>query len=116
VELRTLERVEHGSTTPVPRTSGSGRSGVRAHRQEAGQPRSGVTQVAQQLGVNPETLLNWVNEANVDDGQRPGVPSAVRVRIAELELENRELRRANDILKAASAFFARELDPRLPRS
>ncbi len=89
---------------------------VRAHRQEAGQPRSGVTQVAQQLGVNPETLRNWVNEADVDDGQRPGVPSAERLRIAELERENRELRRANDILKAASAFFARELDPGLPRS
>ena len=89
---------------------------VRAHRQESGQPRSGVTQIAQQLGVNPETLRNWINEADVDDGQRPGVPSVERVRIAELERENRELRRANDILKAASAFFARELDPRLPRS
>ena len=89
---------------------------VRAHRQEIGQPRGGVSSVAQQLGVNPETLRNWVNEADVDDGQRPGVPSAERARIADLERENRELRRANDILKAASAFFARELDPRLPRS
>ena len=89
---------------------------VRAHRQETGQPRSGVTQVAQQLGVNPETLRNWVNEADVDDGQRPGVPAAERARIAELERENRELRRANEILKAASAFFARELDRRLPKA
>ena len=89
---------------------------VRAHRQETGQPRGGVSSVAQQLGVNAETLRNWVNEADVDDRQRPGVPSVERARIAELEREVRELRRANDILKAASAFFARDLDPRLPRS
>jgi transposase len=55
-------------------------------------------------------LRNWVAQAEVDDGQRPGVPSAERQRIAELEREVRELRRANDILKAASAFFAAELD------
>ncbi len=66
--------------------------------------------------VNPETLRNWVNEADIDDGQRAGVPSEERARIVELERENRELRRANDILKAASAFFARDLDPRMPRS
>ena len=63
---------------------------VRAHRQETGQPRAGVTHVAQQLGVNPETLRNWVNEADVDDGQRPGVPADERARIAELEREVRE--------------------------
>ncbi len=78
---------------------------VRAVQQETGQPRTGVTRVAQQLGMNPETLRNWVNEADVDDGQRPAVPSEERARIAELERENRELRRANEILKAASAFF-----------
>ncbi len=89
---------------------------VRARRQETGQPRSGVTQVAQQFGVNAETLRNWVNEADVDDGQRPGVPSSERARIAELERENRELRRANEILKAASACFAQELDPTRRRS
>jgi transposase len=50
----------------------------------------------------------------VDGGSRPGTTSAERERIRELERENRELRRANEILKAASAFFARELDPRLP--
>ncbi len=51
--------------------------------------------------MHPETLRNWVNEADVDDGQRPGVPSQERTRIAELEREVRELRRANEILKAA---------------
>ena len=51
----------------------------------------------------------------VDHGQRPGVTSSERERVRELERENRELRRANEILKAASVFFARELDPRLPK-
>ena len=66
--------------------------------------------VAEQLGINKETLRNWINQAEVDDGQRPGIPAMERQRIAELEREVRELRRANEILKAASAFFAAELD------
>jgi len=57
-----------------------------------------------------------VRRAQIDGGQRPGVTSEQQERIRELERENRELRRANEILKAASAFFARELDPRLPKS
>ena len=60
-------------------------------------------------------MRSRVRQAEVDRGQRPGVSSEERRRIAELERENRELRRANEILKAASAFFARELDPRPPR-
>jgi transposase len=74
-----------------------------------------ITRVARQLGVGAESLRTWVRQAEVDGGRRPGVTSEERRRIAELEREVRELRRANDILKAASAFFARELDPRLPR-
>ena len=74
-----------------------------------------VSRIARQLGVGHETLRRWVRQAEIDKGQRPGSTSAERQRITELERENRELRRANDILKAASAFFARELDPRLPR-
>ena len=65
--------------------------------------------------LNPETLRNWVEKAEIDSGQRPGTTSDDKKRIAELEKEVRELRRANEILKAASAYFARELDPRLPR-
>jgi transposase-like protein len=61
--------------------------------------------------INPETLRNWVEKAEIDSGQRPGSTSDDKKRIAELERENRELRRANEILKAASAYFARELDP-----
>jgi transposase len=55
-------------------------------------------------------LRGWIRQAEIDGGQRPGVPTAERQRIAELERENRELRRANEILKAASAYFAAELD------
>jgi transposase len=79
-------------------------------RQQTGQRAGAIARVADQLGINRETLRNWVAQAEVDDGQRPGVPTAERQRIAELEREVRELRRANDILKAASAFFAAELD------
>jgi transposase len=74
-----------------------------------------IPRVARQLGVGTESLRGWVKQSEVDTGRRAGVPSAEAARIVELERENRELRRANDILKAASAFFARELDPRLPR-
>ncbi len=74
-----------------------------------------VTQVAHQLGIGPESLRTWVHQAEVDRGRRPGVTTADQQRIGELERENKELRRANEILKSASAFFARELDPRSPR-
>jgi transposase len=75
-----------------------------------------ITRVARQLGVGTESLRGWVRQAEVDGGRRPGVISEERRRIAELERDNRELRRANEILKAAASFFARELDPRPPRS
>jgi transposase len=88
---------------------------VQEWRRERHQMSGGVSEVARQLGVNKETLRNWVNEHDVDAGVRPGTTTADRERIAQLERENRELRRANEILKAASAFFARELDPRPPR-
>ena len=84
-------------------------------RAESGGGRGAVAQVGRQLGINPETLRNWVSQAEVDSGDRPGTTTEDRKKIAELERENRELRRANEILKAASAYFARELDPRYPR-
>ena len=74
-----------------------------------------VGRIAGQLGIGVETLRTWVRQAETDGGRRPGVPTEPQRRLAELERENRELRRANEILKAAAAFFARELDPRLPR-
>jgi transposase len=83
---------------------------------ESGERQGAVSRVARQLGIGTESLRNWVKQADIDSGKRPGVTSAEQQRIAELERENRELRRANDILKAAASFFARELDPRLPKS
>ena len=79
-------------------------------RQQTGERIGAIARVADQLGINRESLRNWVRQAEVDDGQRPGVTTAEQRRIAELEREVRELRRANEILKAASAYFAAELD------
>lgn len=77
--------------------------------------RSGaLRRVGDQLGVNPETLRNWVQQAEIDAGERPGTTTAEAKRIAELEREVKELRRANEILKTASAFFAAaELDRKI---
>ncbi len=66
--------------------------------------------IGEQLGIHPETLRNWVTQAEVDAGDRPGTTTSDAQRLAELEREVRELRRANAILKSASAFFAAELD------
>ena len=84
-------------------------------REESGQQQGSIARVADRLGVNRETLRNWVRQAEVDAGKRPGTSTVDAQRIAELEREVRELRRANEILKAAAGFFARELDPRLPK-
>jgi transposase-like protein len=70
--------------------------------------------VGELLDVKPETLRGWIERAEIDAGERAGVPSPVEARIKDLERENAELRRANEILKTASAFFAAaELDRRL---
>ena len=74
-----------------------------------------ITSIAGKCGMTPETLRKWVRRAEVDAGRRTGLTTDERKRLQELERENRELRRANEILKAASAFFARELDPHPPR-
>lgn len=84
-------------------------------RRETGSTRGSLRRVGEHLGISSETIRNWVRQAEVDDGQRPGMTTAEHERIRELERENRELRRANEILKAASSFFAKELDPKLPR-
>lgn len=69
-----------------------------------------IRRIADQLGVHPEALRVWVKQVETDDGMRPGTTSAEAARIAELEREVRELRRANQILKSAASFFAAELD------
>jgi transposase len=70
-----------------------------------------ICAVAQKLGIgSAETLRKWVRQAEVDAGTRPGVTSEESAEVKRLKRENAELRRANEILKAASAFFAAELD------
>jgi transposase len=69
-----------------------------------------VKRIADQLGVHPEALRTWVSRAERDEGLRPGPTTAEAARLAELEREVRELRRANQILKSAASFFAAELD------
>ena len=73
-----------------------------------------IGSIASKLGMTPETLRKWVRRAETDQGLRPGLSTSERERLRELERENRELRRANEILKAAAAFFGAELD-RQPR-
>ncbi len=86
---------------------------VREHRDEHASEWAAIESVATKLGMTPEPLRQWLRRDGIDRHQRPGVTSGERDRIRELERENRELRRANEILKAASAFFARELDPQV---
>jgi transposase-like protein len=83
---------------------------VRQLRVELGTSHGTVQRVAEQLGYGVESVRMWVAQADIDDGERPGVTTAEAARIKKLEQENRELRRANAILKSASAFFAAELD------
>jgi len=89
------------------------RMAVDARRDPVSRP-GALQRVGEQLGINPETLRGWVSQAEVDAGARAGTTTAEARRVAELERENRELRRANEILRTASAFFAAaELDRRL---
>ena len=73
-----------------------------------------VLRIGPRVGVNPDTLRGWVKQADIDVGHRPGTSTAEAGKVKDLEREVRELKRANEILLAASSFFARELDPRLP--
>jgi len=80
-------------------------------RPEHGTDTAAMTKVAQLLGVTTaETVRKWVRQHEIDDGQRAGVTSEESAEVKRLKRENAELRRANSILKAASAFFAAELD------
>ena len=75
---------------------------------------SAIVSIAEKIGCTTETLRRWVRRAETDSGCRGGLTSVERERLKELERENRELRRANDILRTASAYFAQaELDRRL---
>jgi len=87
---------------------------VLEHQGDYGSQWEAICSIAEKFGTTSETMRRWVRQAEVDDGARPGVSATEAKRIKDLERENRELRRANEILKSASAFFARELDPRPP--
>ena len=87
---------------------------VQEHRGEYPSLWAAVESIAPKIGCVPQTLLEWIKREEVDGGQREGLSTSERERIKALEREVKELRRANDILKTASAFFAQaELDRRL---
>ena len=82
----------------------------------ARESQNSISQVARDLGMHPETLRLWVRQDEANDGSRADrLASAEREELVTLRRENRDLRRANEILKAASVFFARELDQPRPR-
>jgi transposase len=85
---------------------------VREHRSEYSSTTAAAVAVARQLGVARESVRRWVAQAEIDDGARPGPTSEESAEIKRLKAENRRLREDNEILKAATVFFAGELDPR----
>lgn len=83
---------------------------VRELRKELGTDKGTVKRVADQLGYGPESVRNWVVQAEIEEGDRPGTTAGDAAEIKALKQEVKELRRANEILKRASAFFGAELD------
>jgi transposase len=86
---------------------------VREHTSEYASQWAAIRSIAEKVGCSGEALRKWVRQAEQDDGHRPGLSTEERARFKEMERENRELRRANEILRKASAYFAQaELDRR----
>jgi len=86
---------------------------VQEHKNEYSSQWAALTSIAGKIGCTPETLRKWVRQSEADQGQRDGLSTNERERLKQLERENRELKRANDILRQASAYFAQaELDRR----
>ena len=83
---------------------------VLEHQHEYASQWEAICSVAEKLGPTPETVRKWVRRAEIDGGTRPGMSSEEAAEIKRLKRENAELRRANEILKAASCFFGAELD------
>lgn len=83
---------------------------VREHLDDYGSEWETIKVVSGRLGMTPETLRKWMRQADIDDGYTAGVSTAETARIRELERKNAELEKTVEILKAASVFFARELD------
>ncbi len=82
------------------------------HQDEHASQWAAIVSISSKFGMVPQTLCSWVRQAERDTGRRAGLTSDERQRLKELERENRELRRANEILKSASSFFAAEIDGR----
>ncbi len=111
-----MEDESHGSTQEVPDELRERATRMAVElRADPTTKQGAIAPVAEQLGMHPETLRNWVRQAEIDGGRRPGTTTSDAQRLADLERENRELRRANHILKTASAFFAAELDRPISR-
>jgi transposase len=86
---------------------------VLEHQDEHDSQWAAITSIAEKIGCTAETLRSWVRQAERDAGRRPGLTTEERARLKQLERENGELRRANEILRKASAYFAQaELDRR----
>ena len=104
--------------TIFPGSPGTGGSQgmVSEHQHEHGSQWATIESIAAKIGCTAETLRRWVRQSEIDQGSRGGVSTSDRERLKELERENRELKRANEILRTASAFFAQaELDRKLKR-
>jgi len=85
------------------------------HRGDYPSEWAAITAVSKRLGMNAETLRNWIRQQQVDDGQREGVSTEVVAEVRELKKRNRELEETVEVLKAATSFFVRESDPRTSR-
>jgi len=106
---------EHTAGKPTTRRYSAEEKGaavrmVRSLQAETGTRTGTVRRVAEQLGYGVESVRSWVKQADVDDGVRPGTTTGEAERLRDLEQENRELRRANEILRRAATFFGAELD------
>ena len=88
---------------------------VLEHQDEHPSQWAAITSIAHKFGMSAETLRKWVRRAETDEGLRPGLTTGERERLKTLERENRELRRANEIVKSAAPFFGAELDRRPTR-
>lgn len=88
---------------------------VLEHEGEYNSQWAAIQSIAEKIGCSAETLRNWVRQAERDSGRRPGLTTEERARLKELERENRELRRANEILRKAAAFFAQAKLDRRPK-
>lgn len=88
---------------------------VKEWREARGRNDGSITAIAKELGIERGTLSRWVMEAEVEEGTRVGRLKSDKDRIAELERDNRELRRANEILRSAATFFGAELDRQLKK-